>query len=241
MGRLVVVVDDDVDPSNLADVMWAITTRCEPAEQIDIVRNAWSSALDPRIPAEAQARAASPRIPRRSSRPCGRSAGRTSFRRPRRSPPTRPARSRRNGAARSPGARRRPPRASPLASAASGASSCDFLAAALLLAEIHVDLHPGGERAGLRELHHDLHRIDIGAVVRSARAQPRRLDQRRDRHHRAGEFLVGKRRGAHRRRLPNLDFRDVALIQFGAHVQRRKIGDRAAAAAAPRAPQARPD
>ena len=54
MGRLIVVVDDDVDPSNLADVMWAITTRCEPSEQIDIVRNAWSSALDPRIPAEAK-------------------------------------------------------------------------------------------------------------------------------------------------------------------------------------------
>jgi 4-hydroxy-3-polyprenylbenzoate decarboxylase len=52
MGRLVVVVDDDVDPSNLADVMWAVTTRCEPSEQIDIVRNAWSSALDPRIPPE---------------------------------------------------------------------------------------------------------------------------------------------------------------------------------------------
>jgi 4-hydroxy-3-polyprenylbenzoate decarboxylase len=52
MGRLVVVVDEDVDPSNLADVMWAITTRCEPSEQIDIVRNAWSSALDPRIPLE---------------------------------------------------------------------------------------------------------------------------------------------------------------------------------------------
>jgi UbiD family decarboxylase len=56
MGRLVVVVDEDVDPSNLNDVMWAITTRCEPAEQIDIVRDAWSSALDPRIPAEAKAR-----------------------------------------------------------------------------------------------------------------------------------------------------------------------------------------
>ncbi len=50
---------------------------------------------------------ASPRIPRRSSRRCGRSAGRTNIRRPRRSPPTRRARSRRNGAARSPGARRR--------------------------------------------------------------------------------------------------------------------------------------
>jgi UbiD family decarboxylase len=54
MGRLIVVVDDDVDPSDLADVMWAVTTRCEPAEQIDIVRNAWSSALDPRIPDESK-------------------------------------------------------------------------------------------------------------------------------------------------------------------------------------------
>jgi len=52
MARLVVVVDDDVDPSNLGEVLWAITTRCEPSEQIDIVRDAWSSALDPRIPAE---------------------------------------------------------------------------------------------------------------------------------------------------------------------------------------------
>jgi len=50
MARIVVVVDDDIDPSNLADVMWAVATRCEPAEGIDILRNAWSSALDPRIP-----------------------------------------------------------------------------------------------------------------------------------------------------------------------------------------------
>jgi 4-hydroxy-3-polyprenylbenzoate decarboxylase len=55
MARLVVVVDDDVDPSNLAEVMWAVTTRCEPSEQIDIIRDAWSSALDPRIPAEKKA------------------------------------------------------------------------------------------------------------------------------------------------------------------------------------------
>ncbi len=56
MGRLVVVVDDDVDPSDINDVMWAVTTRCEPSEQVDIVRNAWSSALDPRIPPDAKAR-----------------------------------------------------------------------------------------------------------------------------------------------------------------------------------------
>ena len=54
MGRLVVVVDDDIDPSNLADVMWAVTTRCEPSEQVDIVRDAWSSALDPRLTAAAK-------------------------------------------------------------------------------------------------------------------------------------------------------------------------------------------
>ena len=45
------IVDEDVDPSSLADVMWAITTRAEPSEQVDIVRGAWSSALDPRIAA----------------------------------------------------------------------------------------------------------------------------------------------------------------------------------------------
>ena len=52
MARLIVVVDEDIDPSNLAEVLWAVTTRCEPSEQIDIIRDAWSSALDPRIPAE---------------------------------------------------------------------------------------------------------------------------------------------------------------------------------------------
>ena len=56
MGRIVVTVDEDVDPSSLADVMWAITTRCEPSEQVDIVKSAWSSGLDPRITPEARAR-----------------------------------------------------------------------------------------------------------------------------------------------------------------------------------------
>ncbi|CCB63498.1 MULTISPECIES: UbiD family decarboxylase [unclassified Hyphomicrobium] len=54
MGRIVVTVDEDIDPSNLADVMWAVTTRCEPSEAVDIVRDAWSSSLDPRIPPSAR-------------------------------------------------------------------------------------------------------------------------------------------------------------------------------------------
>jgi len=55
MARLIVTVDEDVDPSDLADVMWAIATRAEPAETVDIVRDAWSSALDPRITPERRA------------------------------------------------------------------------------------------------------------------------------------------------------------------------------------------
>jgi UbiD family decarboxylase len=59
MARLVVVVEEDVDPSNLNDVMWAVATRCEPSEQVDIIRNAWSSALDPRIHPDAKLAGAS--------------------------------------------------------------------------------------------------------------------------------------------------------------------------------------
>ena len=33
LGRFVVVVDEDVDPTDLFDVMWAICTRCDPAER----------------------------------------------------------------------------------------------------------------------------------------------------------------------------------------------------------------
>lgn len=50
LGRFVVVVDDDIDPTDLFDVMWAICTRCDPAEDIDIIRKMWSGPLDPRIP-----------------------------------------------------------------------------------------------------------------------------------------------------------------------------------------------
>src|SRR5262249_11757755 len=49
MGRIVVVVDEDIDPSNINDVMWAIATRCEPSATVDIISNGWGSSLDPRI------------------------------------------------------------------------------------------------------------------------------------------------------------------------------------------------
>jgi 4-hydroxy-3-polyprenylbenzoate decarboxylase len=50
LGRFVVVVDDDVDPANLDEVLWAMCTRCDPAEDIDFIRRHWSGPLDPRLP-----------------------------------------------------------------------------------------------------------------------------------------------------------------------------------------------
>ena len=50
LGRFVVVVDDDVDPADLDEVLWAMCTRCDPGEDIDFIRRAWSGPLDPRLP-----------------------------------------------------------------------------------------------------------------------------------------------------------------------------------------------
>jgi len=50
MNRFIIVVDDDIDPSNMQDVLWAVATRCEPATDIDIVRNMRGTPLDPSLP-----------------------------------------------------------------------------------------------------------------------------------------------------------------------------------------------
>jgi 4-hydroxy-3-polyprenylbenzoate decarboxylase len=45
--KYVVVVDEDVDPTNLGEVVWAMVTRSRPAQSIDILRETWSTYLDP--------------------------------------------------------------------------------------------------------------------------------------------------------------------------------------------------
>jgi 4-hydroxy-3-polyprenylbenzoate decarboxylase len=54
-GKYVIVVDDDIDVSNLEELMWAVCTRSDPATSIDFIRNAWSTPLDPSIPPERKA------------------------------------------------------------------------------------------------------------------------------------------------------------------------------------------
>jgi UbiD family decarboxylase len=45
--KWVIVVDEDVDPTDLNDVLWALSTRCHPSDDLDILRNTWSTGLDP--------------------------------------------------------------------------------------------------------------------------------------------------------------------------------------------------
>jgi UbiD family decarboxylase len=55
-GKYVVVVDDDIDVSNLEELVWAMLTRSDPATSIDFIKGAWSTPLDPRLDPEDRAR-----------------------------------------------------------------------------------------------------------------------------------------------------------------------------------------
>jgi 4-hydroxy-3-polyprenylbenzoate decarboxylase len=48
-SKYIVVVDHDVDPSNLAQVIWAMATRSRPAQSIDFLRETWNTPLDPSL------------------------------------------------------------------------------------------------------------------------------------------------------------------------------------------------
>lgn len=47
MNRMVIVVDPDINPRDLGEVMWAVSTRCDPARDIEIMRYTWGSRVDP--------------------------------------------------------------------------------------------------------------------------------------------------------------------------------------------------
>ena len=45
--KWIIAVDDDVDPTDMDQVIWAMASRCNPIDDIDILRNTWSTWLDP--------------------------------------------------------------------------------------------------------------------------------------------------------------------------------------------------
>ncbi|MDP2659510.1 MAG: UbiD family decarboxylase, partial [Dehalococcoidia bacterium] len=54
-NRFYVVVDEDIDPSDMNQVLWALCTRVEPSEQVDIIRNMRSGEIDPIVSPEKRA------------------------------------------------------------------------------------------------------------------------------------------------------------------------------------------
>lgn len=49
LGRITVVVDDDIDVSDLDEVIWAVCTRADPERDYQTTRRTWSGPLDPAI------------------------------------------------------------------------------------------------------------------------------------------------------------------------------------------------
>ncbi|MBX5492421.1 MAG: UbiD family decarboxylase [Chloroflexi bacterium] len=45
--KWIIAVDEDVDPTDIDQVIWAMSSRCNPIDDIDILRNTWSTWLDP--------------------------------------------------------------------------------------------------------------------------------------------------------------------------------------------------
>jgi 3-polyprenyl-4-hydroxybenzoate decarboxylase len=52
VGRYIITVDDDIDPSNLDEVLWAISTRTNPERAISVVPGYLTSPLDPTLTPE---------------------------------------------------------------------------------------------------------------------------------------------------------------------------------------------
>jgi 4-hydroxy-3-polyprenylbenzoate decarboxylase len=58
ISRIAVVVDDDVDPSNPEEVLWAIATRSDPETSWEVQTASPTSSLDPMVPPEQKRRGA---------------------------------------------------------------------------------------------------------------------------------------------------------------------------------------
>ncbi|OGP61954.1 MAG: hypothetical protein A2170_13225, partial [Deltaproteobacteria bacterium RBG_13_53_10] len=52
LSRFIVVVDEDIDPSNFMEVAWAMSTRSDPAESIEIIRGRTVDGIDARVAPE---------------------------------------------------------------------------------------------------------------------------------------------------------------------------------------------
>ena len=49
MTRMIIVVDEDIDITNPAEVMWAMATRWDPKTQTDIIDGCYTGHIDPAL------------------------------------------------------------------------------------------------------------------------------------------------------------------------------------------------
>jgi UbiD family decarboxylase len=54
-SKYIIVVDEDVDVTNLDHLLWAMLTRSDPKESIQFIEGSWDSPADPRLPPEKRA------------------------------------------------------------------------------------------------------------------------------------------------------------------------------------------
>ncbi len=54
-GKFTIVVDDDIDPANDEDVLWAMATRCDPATSIEVITGCWGDFLEASLSPEKRA------------------------------------------------------------------------------------------------------------------------------------------------------------------------------------------
>ena len=55
LGRIIIIVDDDIDITNAAEVMWAVATRWDPKTATDIIDGVWTGYIDPMLLPERRA------------------------------------------------------------------------------------------------------------------------------------------------------------------------------------------
>jgi hypothetical protein len=80
LGRIIIIVDDDIDITNPAEVMWAVATRWDPKTATDIIDGVWTGYIDPMLCRNAVPGMTSPTAASSFMR-CAPLPGRMSFRR----------------------------------------------------------------------------------------------------------------------------------------------------------------
>jgi 4-hydroxy-3-polyprenylbenzoate decarboxylase len=56
LGRIIIIVDDDIDITDPAQVMWAVATRWDPKTATDIIDGVWTGLIDPMLLPERRAK-----------------------------------------------------------------------------------------------------------------------------------------------------------------------------------------